>query len=110
MTWPFPIALVVAIAVPCAELIAAENEDPRRLTVQRIFGAQEFEPENVSVRWMKAGHGCTTLESSAGPFGGRDIVRHEPKTATTEILVPAELLVPSGGNAPLSFDDYATGP
>ena len=107
MTWPFRIALVLAIAVPCAELIAAENEDPRRLTVQRIFGAHEFEPENISVRWMEAGHGYTTLEPSAGPFGGRDIVRHDPKAATTEILVPAELLVPPGGNAPLGFDDYA---
>jgi dipeptidyl-peptidase 4 len=106
MTWLFRIALVLAIAVPCAELIAAENEDPRRLTVQRIFGAHEFEPENISVRWMEAGHGYATLEPSAGPFGGRDIVRHDPKTATSEILVPAELLVPPGGNAPLGLDDY----
>ena len=106
MTWPFRIAVVCAIALPCSQLIAAENDDPRRLTVQRIFGANEFEPEHVSVRWMEAGRGYATLEPSAGPFGGRDIVRHDPKTPAIEVVVSAELLVPPGGNTPLAVDDY----
>ena len=55
MTWPFRIVLVLAIALPCSQLIAAENEDPSRLTVKRIFGAHEFESEHVSVRWMEDG-------------------------------------------------------
>ncbi len=107
MTRSFRIALILAIALPCSQLIAAENEDPRRLTVQRIFGAHEFEPEHVSVRWMGPEHGYSTLEPSAGPLGGRDIVRHDPKTAAKEVMVSAELLVPPGGHAPLGLDDYA---
>ena len=106
MTWPFRIVLVVAIALPSSLLFAAENEDPSRLTVKRIFGSHEFEPEHVSVRWLEADRGYTTLEPSAGPLGGRDIVRHDPKTAATDVLVPAELLVPPGGQAPLGPDAY----
>ena len=56
MTWPFRIALVFAIALPCSRARSPqEKEDPRRLTVERIFGAHEFEPEHVSVRWLEAG-------------------------------------------------------
>jgi dipeptidyl-peptidase 4 len=107
MTWPSRIVFVLAIVLPSSQLMAAEHNDPSKLTVERIFGAHEFEPEHVSVRWTEAEHGYTTVEPSTGPFGGRDIVRHDPKTAATEILVPAELLVPPGGHAPLGLDDYA---
>jgi dipeptidyl-peptidase 4 len=107
MNWPSRIVLVFAIASPCSQLFAAENEDPSRLTVKRIFGANEFESEHVSVRWLEADRGYATLEPSTGPFGGRDIVRHDPITAATEVLVPAELLVPGGRQTPLSLDDYA---
>jgi dipeptidyl-peptidase 4 len=110
MTWLSRIALVLAVVLPCSHLSAADNEDPSRLTVKRIFGAHEFESEHVSVRWTEDGHGYMTLEPSSGPSGGRDIVRHDPKTNTTEILVPAELLVPPGGNAPLGLDDYTFSP
>jgi dipeptidyl-peptidase-4 len=107
MTRPFRIALVCAIALHCACLIAAETKDPSKLTVQRIFGSHEFEAEQVTMRWLEGDDGYTTLEPSAGPSGGRDIVRHDPKTAATEILIHAELLVPPGAHAPLGLDDYA---
>jgi dipeptidyl-peptidase 4 len=107
MTRPLRIALLCAIALHCTHLIAAETKDPSRLTVQRIFGAHEFEAEQVTMRWLEGDDGYTTLEPSAGPSGGRDIVRHDPKTAATAILVHAELLVPPGAHTPLGLDDYA---
>jgi dipeptidyl-peptidase-4 len=107
MTWQSRIVFVLAIVLPSSQPIAAESNDPSKLTVERIFGTHEFEPEHVSVRWTEAEHGYTTVEPSTGQFGGRDIVRHDPKTAATAILVPAELLVPPGGHAPLGLNDYA---
>ncbi len=107
MTWSFRIAVVLAITLPCSHLVAAESDDPSRLTIQRIFGAHEFESEHVSARWLEGENGYTTLEPSNDPAGGRDIVRHDPRTAATEILVHAELLVPSGEHAPLGLDDYS---
>ena len=106
MIWSLRIAVVLTIALPCTHLIAAEDKDPSRLTVQRIFGANEFEPEHISVRWLEGENGYTTLEPSTDPAGGRDIVRHDPKTAATDSLVRAEHLVPPGRHAPLGLDDY----
>ena len=34
-------------------LVAQEKDDPSRLTVERIFGRDEFEPEHVCVRWIE---------------------------------------------------------
>ena len=58
MSWPFRIALSLRNRlVRRLALIAGEDEDPSRLTVQRIFGAHEFEPDHVSVRWLDGGNG-----------------------------------------------------
>jgi dipeptidyl-peptidase 4 len=106
MTWSFRIAVVLSIAWQCPGVMAAEDKDLSRLTVQRIFGAHEFESEHISVRWLDGENGYTTLEPSTDPAGGRDIVRHDPKTAATDILVRSEHLVPAGKHAPLGLDDY----
>jgi len=107
MTWPFRIVAILVIALPFSPLIAGEQEDPSKLTVQRIFGAPEFEPEHVSVRWLGDSSGYSTLEPSAGPAGGRDLVRHDPQTGKRDVLVPAAHLIPPGETAPLAIDDYA---
>ena len=53
MTWSFRIVCDPRDrSCPALALIAGENEDPSRLTVERIFGDHEFEPEHVSVRWL----------------------------------------------------------
>ena len=70
----------LAIAALSVSFVDGETEDPSRLTVERIFGAREFEPENVSVHWLTTASGSmyTTLEPSKGPSGGQDLVRHDP--------------------------------
>jgi len=110
MTWPYRIVAILVIALPCSPLIAGEKADPSLLTVQRIFGASEFEPEHVSVRWLGDSSGYATLEPSAGPAGGRDLVRHDPETGKQDVLVPAAHLIPPGETAPLAIDDYALSP
>jgi dipeptidyl-peptidase-4 len=111
MNWPLRIALalacILADAQPGSWAVAAEKKDPSRLTVSRIFDANEFVPEHVSARWTDVATGYTTLEPTGRPIGGRDIVRHDPATAATEIVVAADLMVPSGKSAPLAIDDYA---
>jgi hypothetical protein len=70
----------LAIATSSASLVAGEKEDPSRLTVNRIFGAREFEPDTVSIHWLATASGSmyTALEPSKGPAGGQDLVRHNP--------------------------------
>ncbi len=87
----------LAIAASSASLVDGETEDPSRLTVERIFGTHEFEPESVSVQWLATGSGSmyTTLEPSKGPTGGQDLVRYNPANGEREVLVTAEHLIPT---------------
>jgi dipeptidyl-peptidase-4 len=107
MTLPIRIVAILLIAFPCSSAVAAENEHTSKLTLQRIFGAPEFEPERVSVHWLADSSGYCTIEPSQGPAGGRDLVGHDPATGKRMVLVPAAHLVPPGETAPLAIDDYA---
>ncbi len=88
-------------------LLAGQEKDASRLTVERIFASGEFEPERFSARWLEDGSGYTTLEPGAKETGGRDIASHDPKTGKREILVPAAHLIPPGESAPLKIEDYS---
>jgi dipeptidyl-peptidase-4 len=96
--------------LPASSLIALEKEDPSRLTLERIYGVREFEPESVSVRWLPDGSGYLTLEASQDPGGGQDLIQYDPTTGHREILVPTAHLIPSGEAVPLHVDDYALSP
>lgn len=99
------LALISLIAVP---LLAGEKKaDPSLLTVARIFDSKEFDSESFSSRWLKDGSGYVKLEASKAQTGGKDIVRYDPQTGESEILVSAALLVPPGETSSLAIDDYA---
>jgi dipeptidyl-peptidase-4 len=110
MSWRYRVFTFLSIMIFARVGAATEPPDPK-LTVERIFGAHEFEPESVSARWLplesKSVAGYTTLEPSKGPFGGRDIVVHDAASGERRVLVPAELLVPKDESAPLAIDNYA---
>jgi dipeptidyl-peptidase-4 len=110
MTRPIRIVAILAIVLPSISLGAEEKGDPSRLTVQRIFGAREFEAEHVSIQWIDGEPGYTKLEPSVGTSGGSDVARYDAKTGNRRILVRAELLVPSGMQTPLSIDEYSFSP
>jgi dipeptidyl-peptidase-4 len=100
------VAFLVAAIVPAASL-AQEKEDASRLTVQRIFGGGEFEPEHVAIRWLAVGSGYVTLEPSIESTGGRDLVSHIPATGEKRVLVSAAELIPPKESSPLPVEDYA---
>lgn len=87
----------------------ADRADPSRVTVQRIYGSADFQPERFGpTRWLGDGSSYTTLEAS--PAGGRDIVRYDTETGARDMLIPASRLIPPGASAPLAIDDYHWGP
>jgi dipeptidyl-peptidase-4 len=101
-----PILLVsLGLGIP----VAAQQTDPSRLTVQRIYGSPEFaaQPFGPS-RWLGDGSAYTTVEPADG--GGQDIVRYDVESDRREILVPARQLVPAGADGPLHIEDYAWSP
>jgi dipeptidyl-peptidase 4 len=107
MRWPLGLVLTVLVAGQAGGRPVPDDEDPSRLSVRRIFGSGELEPEYVAVHWLKGGLGYTTLEPSAAPVGGQDIVRHEPKTSQKQVMVLADDLVPTGESSPLLIHGYA---
>jgi dipeptidyl-peptidase 4 len=88
---------------------AAQQTDPSRLTVQRIYASPEFvaQPFGPS-RWLGDGSAYTTVEPSEG--GGQDIVRYDVESDRREVLVAARQLVPEGAAAPLDVEDYTWSP
>lgn len=80
--------------------------EPSRLSVQRIFGKPEFEPEAVSLKWLPKGSEYTQLEASAETKDARDIVRYDALTGRKDVLVPAAMLVPAGQSKPLAIEDF----
>ncbi len=97
------ILLILVVLATSAGL--AEESDPSRLTLERLYGSSEFHGEGFGGRWFDA-TSYTTLERSNGPVGGRDIVRHDLESGEREVLVPAAHLVPPGESSPLGIDEY----
>jgi dipeptidyl-peptidase-4 len=97
---------LVLLLLAAAPLDAAEKRDRKQLTVAGIFDSDEFEPKKLAAQWFRDGSAYTTLEDSDGPEGGRDIVRHDPQSGTSRVMVPAAHLLPPGGSAPLKIDSY----
>ena len=89
------------------DVAAAEATNAPLLTVPRIFDSDEFNGEGFSARWLKDGSGYTTFEKSKAPGGGSDLVRHDPKTGETQVLVPARDFSPTADSGPLSVEDHA---
>ena len=110
----FALALVsIATAVAFAEETAippggqdnSEANDPL-LTVERIYGRNEFAAETFSAKWLPDGSGYTTLEDSVHADGFRDIVRVDAATGKKTILVDAGLLKPGTESSPITIDSY----
>ena len=88
--------------------LAAQQADTTLLSLERIFSTRDFAAKRFGpARWLQEGSAYTTLEPSATPKLGDDIVRYDAQTGQREILVPAQRLVPAGDSVALAIEDYA---
>lgn len=89
----------------------SKMDDLSVLTVDRIYGQNEFKAESFGpARWLEDGTGYTTLEKSEQIEDGKDIVRYHPVTGKRDILVTARQLTPPGdadNRKPLKIDNYS---
>lgn len=102
------VALIGTLGFAPAALTQAKKappqSDPSQLTLERIFSSGEFAPERApSLRWRKTGSSYVTLESTKA---GQQLVRHDPATGKSEVLVPDHWLIPAGENKPLAIEGY----
>ena len=110
MTRPFVSLLVVATSFFVGHLIAQEV-DPSLLTVDRLYKSRDFQSGFFGpARWLSDGAAYTTVERSQAIAGSREIVRYDTKTGQREVLVPAQKLIPPGGDKPVAIEDYHWSP
>jgi dipeptidyl-peptidase-4 len=94
--------LLLLLAAPAA---GPKGPDPARLTLDRLFASAEFRGDRApAVKWLDGG-GYTTLRPSKTRKRARDLVRFDA-AGMSEVLVPAEKLVPPGAKEPLAVQGY----
>lgn len=102
-------ALLLILAAPILP-VRAQQADPARLTLARIYGSPEFRSQGFGpARWLEGGAAYTTVER-AGDGAGLDLVRYDTEQGTRSVLVPAARLVPAGQSKPLVLEDYEWSP
>ncbi|MCG6956823.1 MAG: S9 family peptidase [Gemmatimonadetes bacterium] len=101
------LTLLLAVALTAtATTLKAQDQDPSRLTVERIFASREFASAFFGPAvWLKDGSGYTTVELSR-EIRGLDIVKYDPASGRRQVLVPATSLVPRGSDRPLIVEGY----
>jgi len=76
------------------QFINAQQEYPKILTLERIYKNDEFKEKKFGpARWLKDGSGYTTLQNSEDFPGAKDIIKHNPETGQSLVLVNARNLV-----------------
>ena len=104
---PIAVSLFLLLSSGPSAAAAADTTNAPLLTVKGIFTGDGFEGESFAGRWLKDVPAYTTFEESKAPSGGKDLVRHDPRTGAKEVLVPASDFIPSGATAPLAIEDHA---
>jgi dipeptidyl-peptidase-4 len=84
--------------------------DSSLLTVDRIFGSDEFDGDYFgNPRWLDDST-YTMLEPAKAPATGRDIVRYDAASGRRTILFPSTSLVPTGATKPLAVESFRISP
>src|SRR5271157_4767324 len=91
--------------------LTAQDADSSILTIDRLFKSREFQSGFFGpARWLADGGAYTTVERSQAIVGSREIVRYDTKSGQRAVLVPAEKLIPPGGDKPIAIEDYHWSP
>ncbi len=94
------ILFCLANFVQAADKEAEKKAEETKLTVERIFGAAQFNAKSFSARWAEDGDAYLTIDDST-------IVRHCAATGDKKTIVSAADLTPPGESSPLKINDYA---
>jgi dipeptidyl-peptidase-4 len=96
------VTLVAGLLLLSAPPSVGAQED---LTVERIFGGEEFRAESVSIRWMPDGRHWSTIETDEE--GRSELWQVEARTGQREKLISAAELETPGTDEPLRIEGYS---
>ena len=80
--------------------------DKSQLTLQRIYGGDEFKSQKGKFRWFNDAQ-YTALEDPKSGDKGQDIVVYNATTGERTVLVSASELIPASQEKPIKIEDYA---
>jgi dipeptidyl-peptidase-4 len=107
LTVMFPTPALLTVEVAGTET-AEEKTDPSLLTLERIFTDKDFRSKSFGpIRWLEDGSGYTTLEETDDYEDAKDIVKYDPATGDSQVLLPASSLIPEGRKKPLEIKNYS---
>lgn len=86
----------------CALDLHAANSDV--LSLDAIYSSREYAAESFSADWLPDSSGYQCWETSTDTEHGRDLVEYTVEDGARRVVVPARLLIPEGGERPLSVD------
>ena len=102
------ILIGLSLLLVTASLQAAEETDASLLTLKRIFTDKDFESKGFGpARWLQDGEEYTTLEESEDFEDAKDIVKYDPATGDSEVLISAGSLIPDDSEEPLKIKNYS---
>ncbi len=101
------LAFLLAVCGSAISLQAQLSPESEQL-LHRMYASSDFEVKYFGpARWLDDGAFYTTVEPSSAVKDAQDIVRYQTASGTREVLVSAAKLIPTGGTAPLTFENYA---
>src|SRR5258708_7611247 len=99
--------LLLSVIVVSSAFVWAQESDPSKLNLERIFTKAEFNPRGLGgFRWDRSGDSYTKLEPSLSAKGAMDLVSYDVATNARSVLISAEKLIPIGATAPLQIQGY----
>jgi dipeptidyl-peptidase 4 len=89
----------------CTAQAQTPTSDPGKLTLDRIFASQDFRGDRApDLKWLAKGAFTNLLPSKTHPAVS-DLVRIAAD-GSSEILIPAEKLIPASATKPLAIQGY----
>ncbi|MFC3879129.1 DPP IV N-terminal domain-containing protein [Algoriphagus namhaensis] len=86
--------LLFLIFAFCQTSFAQQKNDPKFLTLERIFASSEFNQERQApIQWIENGEAYITVASSTD---GNELIRWESESGESSIFVPKEALRANG--------------
>ena len=95
------------VAIACTGILAVAQTPEVAEILRKDFVENAYAVKSVdSLHWIRGGQGYMVLEDS--PAGGslKDLVSYDSATGKREVIVPAQVLVPSGSKQRVTIEGY----
>ncbi|MBA80876.1 DPP IV N-terminal domain-containing protein [Leeuwenhoekiella sp.] len=101
----FKLLLSLFIALSAGLNTTAQEKDPARLTLDRIYNSGEFNTDRArSISWINNGDAFVTIENENG---NDQLIKYESKSNDRSIFLSAAALTPEGTNQALNVADFS---